>query len=97
MISKQMLDRIEALERASAGYSAPSSFDDFLMEWKGTDALSQSLLCLAAADTDFAGGGRFGRYVRAITPHLRRMGLVDDAAPTIREIAEKYERERVSG
>ena len=95
MISKQMLDRIAALEKAH-GYDVPLSFDDFLMEWKGTDALSQSLLCLAAADPDFAGGGRFGRYVRAITPYLRRMGIVDDGAPTIREIAEKYERERVS-
>ena len=97
MVSNPLLDRIEALEKARAGYSAPSSFDDFLIEWKGMDGLSQSLFCLAAADPDFAGGGRFGRYVRAITPYLRRMGLVDDAAPTIREIAEKYERERVSG
>ena len=95
MISKQMLDRIAALEKAQ-GDDVPLSFDDFLIEWKGIDRLSQSLFCLAAADTDFAGGGRFGRYVRAITPYLRRMGLVDDGAPTIREIAEKYERERVS-
>ena len=97
MISKQMLDRIVALEKAHAGYDVPLTFDDFLVEWKGMDGHSQSLFCLAAADLDFAGGGRFGRYVRAITPYLRRMGLVDDAAPTIREIAEKYERERVSG
>jgi hypothetical protein len=95
MISKQMLDRIAALE-AHAGYDAPLSFDDFLVEWKGTDGLSQSLFCLAAADLDFAGGGRFGRYIQHIAPYLRRMGLVDDAAPTIREIAEKYERERLS-
>ena len=97
MISKQMLDRIVALEKAHAGDAAPLSFDDFSIAWAKMDALSQSLFCLAAADPDFAGGGRFGRYVRAITPYLRRMGLVDDAAPTIREIAEKYERERVSG
>ena len=95
MLNRQLLDRIAALE-AHVGYDVPLSFDAFLVEWKGTDALSQSLLCLAAADLDFAGGGRFGRYVRAITPYLRRMGLVDDAAPTIREIAEKYERERLS-
>ena len=96
MLNRQLLDRIAALEKAHAGYDVPLSFDDFLVEWKGMDGLSQSLFCLAAADLDFAGGGRFGRYVRAITPYLRRMGLVDDAAPTIREIAEKFELERVS-
>lgn len=96
MISKQMLDRIAALEKAHAGDDVPLSFDDFLMVWKGTDELSQSLFCLAAADPDFAGGGRFGRYVRAITPYLRRMGIVEDGAPTIREIAKKYERARES-
>ena len=93
-MNRQLLDRIAALEKAHAGYDVPLSFDDFLIEWKGIDRLSQSLFCLAAADPDFAGGGRFGRYVRAITPYLRRMGLVEDDAPTIREIAKQYGRER---
>lgn len=96
MISKQMLDRIAALEKAHAGDDVPLSFDAFSIAWAKMDALSQSLLCLAAADTDFAGGGRFGRYIQHIAPYLRRMGLVDDAAPTIREIAERYESERLS-
>ena len=83
-MNKTIMERIADLEQRSA-HTVPT-FQEFVGAWASMDELSKSLFCSLAADPESAGGGSFGRYVRGITPYLRKLGLVDDA-PSLREIA----------
>ncbi len=83
--------RIEQLEQKIAVSTIPS-FEDFSSSWATMDELSKSLLALYAETPDNADNVMERKYYSAIGEYLRRMGLVQDGAPSLREIAAQLEK-----
>ena len=68
------------------------TIDQFKKAWAEADPLSRSVLAAMAETGDFDGWGKsWGRYMTAVRSYLLQMGLIDEHAKSLRQLAAEME------
>ena len=68
------------------------TFDQFKTKWAEADALSRAVLAASAECGDFDGWGKPWRnYMFVVRSYLLQMGLIDEHAKSLRQIAAEME------
>ena len=88
---KSIINRLQVLEKHFCIKDIPT-FDQFKTKWTETDPLSRSVLAALAESGNFDGWGKsWGRYMTAVRGYLLQMGLIDEHAKSLRQIAKEME------
>lgn len=68
------------------------TFDQFKTKWAEADALSKSVLAALAESADFETMGKPWRnYMLVVRSYLLQMGLIDEHAKSLRQLAAEME------
>lgn len=88
---KDYTNRLQVLERFFCVKSIPT-FDQFKTKWAEADALSKSVLAALAESGNFDGESKsWSRYLTAVRGYLLQMGLIDEHAKSLRQLAAEME------
>lgn len=88
---KDYTSRLQVLEKHFCIKDIPT-FDQFKKAWAAADPLSRAVLAASAEGGDFAGWGKsWGRYMTAVRSYLLQMGLIDEHAKSLRQLAAEME------
>lgn len=88
---KDFRSRLQVLEKHFCIKDIPT-FDQFKTKWAAADALSKSVLAALAESDDFETMGKPWRnYMFAVRSYLLQMGLIDEHAKSLRQIAKEME------
>lgn len=90
---KDYTNRLQVLERFFCVKSIPT-LDQFKTKWAEVDALSKSVLAALAESGDFETMGKPWRnYMLVVRSYLLQMGLIDEHAKSLRQLAAEMEGE----
>lgn len=88
---KDYANRLQVLERFFCVKSIPT-LDQFKTKWAEADPLSRSVIAALAESGDFDGWGKsWSRYMTAVRGYLLQMGLIDEHAKSLRQLAAEME------
>ena len=88
---KDYTNRLQVLEKHFCIKDIPT-FDQFKKAWAAADPLSRAVLAASAECGDFDGWGKsWGRYMTAVRGCLLQMGLIDEHAKSLRQLAAEME------
>lgn len=88
---KEYANRLQVLERFFCVKSIPT-LDQFKTKWAEADPLSRSVLAALAESGDFETMGKpWRKYMLAVRSYLLQMGLIDEHAKSLRQIAKEME------
>ena len=88
---KDYANRLQVLERFFCVKSIPT-LDQFKTKWAEADPLSRSVLAVLAESGDFETMGKpWRKYMLAVRSYLLQMGLIDEYAKSLRQLAAEME------
>lgn len=88
---KGYANRLQVLERFFCVKSIPT-LDQFKTKWAEADPLSRSVLAALAESGDFETMGKpWRKYMLAVRSYLLQMGLIDEYAKSLRQLAAEME------
>ena len=88
---KSIINRLQMLEKHFSVMPIPT-IDQFKTKWAEADALSKSVLAALAESGNFDGESKsWSRYLTAARGYLLQMGLIDEHAKSLRQIAKEME------
>ena len=88
---KGYANRLQVLERFFCVKSIPT-LDQFKTKWAEADPLSRSVLAVLAESGDFETMGKpWRKYMLAVRSYLLQMGLIDEYAKSLRQLAAEME------
>ena len=88
---KDYTSRLQVLERFFCVKSIPT-LDQFKTKWAEADALSRAVLAASAEGADFEIVDKPWRnYLLAVRGYLLQMGLIDEHAKSLRQLAAEME------
>ena len=91
---KDYTSRLQVLEKHFCIKDIPT-FDQFKTKWAEVDALSKSVLAALAESGDFETMGKPWRnYMFVVRSYLLQIGLIDEHAKSLRQLAAEMEGER---
>lgn len=84
-------NRLQVLEKHFCIKDIPT-FDQFKTKWAEADALSRAILAASAECGDYETMGKPWRnYVLVVRSYLLQMGLIDEHAKSLRQLAAEME------
>lgn len=88
---KDYTNRLQVLERHFCMKPIPT-FDQFKNAWAEADPLSRSVLAALAESGDFETTDKpWRKYMLAVRSYLLQMGLIDEHAKSLRQLAAEME------
>ena len=88
---KDYRSRLQVLEKHFCIKNIPT-FDQFKTKWAEADPLSRAVLAALAESGDSDGWGKsWSRYMTAVRGYLLQMGLIDEHAKSLRQLAAEME------